>query len=310
VSDIRTFAEGNEKMLLHPRGLRYHAINASADKPHAFTQVVWGEDVDFLKPEQLSAILKNVKAGDGENDATLARIAKLASMVAHKRPSAKFLEVALDDGVAVGRSLWIDLLRERAGPIAEGCAYTISVSSQAAGLQAREAYSAEGNIEYVVHDADAPFGGENKYDVVILKASHITADMNSVLESARGALAENGYVTVLHDSDLSSQYGLFSLYCFLIETSLTFTKVPNVSQLQSVMSLRRDLKIFRESRPQGPLVLLTLVLREQKKQAHFHPTPRSTLCISAHLMAPSVGDCGPCPPIRQRPRKEHCDSCG
>jgi hypothetical protein len=192
VSDIRTFAEGNEEMLLHLRGLRYHAINASADKPHAFTQVVWGEDVDFLKPEQMSAILKNVKAGDGENDVTLARIAKIASMVAHKRPSAKFLEVALDDGVAVGRSLWIDLLRERAGPIAEGCAYTISVPSQDAGLQAREAYSAEGNIDYVVHDADAPFGGENKYDIVILKASHITADMNSVLESARGALAENG----------------------------------------------------------------------------------------------------------------------
>ena len=216
VSNIRTFAEGSSEMLFHLQGLRYHAINASADRPHAFTQVVWGEDVDFLTPGQMVRLLKGVSAKDDE-DVALARIAKIVSLVAHKRPSARLLEAALEDGPAAGQSVWIDCLRKRAGPIAEGCAYRISTPSQKAGLEARERYSAEGSIEYVVHDLEGPFGGKDavedgdKFDVAILKVSHATTVLKGIMDSARKVLTKKGYLILVQDSNMSSQNGLFVL---------------------------------------------------------------------------------------------------
>ena len=214
VSDIRTFAEGSTDMLFHLQGLRYHAINASAKRAHAFTQVVWDKDVDFLTPDQMAGVLNGVTANDGE-DVALTRIAKVVSLVAHKRPSARLLEAALDDGPAAGQSVWIDSLRKRAGPIAEGCAYCISTPSQKAGLDARVRYSAEGTIEHVVHDVEGPFGGRDavedrdKFDFVILKVSHVTTALNGVLKSARKVLTKKGYLMLVQDSSLSSQNGLF-----------------------------------------------------------------------------------------------------
>lgn len=214
VSDIRTFAEGSDDILFHLQGLRYHAINASAERPHLFTQVVWGEDVDFLTPGQMAGVLKGVSTEDDEGLA-LARIAKVVSLVAHKNPSARLLEAVLDNGPAAGRSVWIDCLRERAGPVAEGCTYRLSTPSQKAGLEARERYSAEGNIEYVVHDVEGPFGGKDvvedgdKFDVVILKVSHVTTALKGVLESARKVLTKKGYLIMVQDSTMSSQNGLF-----------------------------------------------------------------------------------------------------
>ncbi|KAI1381948.1 putative polyketide synthase [Hypoxylon crocopeplum] len=209
VSDIRTFAEGSKDMLFHLKGLGYHAINAAASKPHVFTQVVWGEDIDFLTPDQVAAVLKGVPAAD-DDELALARIAKAVSLVAHKRPSARILEVALDDGPAAGQSLWIDHLRGPAGPIAEGCAYRFSTASQKAGLEAREKYATEGNIEHAVHNGEQPFGVEgvvDKFDVVILKVSHVTTALDEVLEGARTALTQKGCLILVQNTDKSSLNG-------------------------------------------------------------------------------------------------------
>ena len=214
VSDIRTFAEGSNDLLFHLQGLRYHAISASIEKPHAFTQVVWAEDIDFMTPDQMASVLKSV-SGKDDKDKALARIAKLVSLIAHKRPSARLLEAALDDGPSASHSMWIDYLRERTGPIAEGCAYRLSTASQKAGLEARERYSAEGNIEHVVHDVQGPFGsedavkGSDKFDVLILKVSHVATVLESVLKSARNVLSSKGYLILVQDPNTSSEHSTF-----------------------------------------------------------------------------------------------------
>lgn len=217
VSDIRTVVEGSNDPLLHLQGLRYHAISASMDKPHAFTQVVWAKDVDFLTPDQMANVLKGV-SGKDDKDKTLARIAKLVSLIAHKRPSSRLLEAALDDEPSASRSIWIDDLRKRSGPIAEGCAYRLSTASQEAGLKAREKYSTESNIEYVVHDVQDPFasqdvveGGSDKFDVLMLRISHVTTALKSVLESARKVLRSKGYLILLQGFNMVSEHSLFVL---------------------------------------------------------------------------------------------------
>tara|TARA_R110002003_G_scaffold232_10_gene16791 strand:- start:11320 stop:17916 length:6597 start_codon:yes stop_codon:yes gene_type:complete len=205
VSDIRTFSEGDHQMLFHLQGLRYHAINASVDRPHAFTQVVWGEDVEFLSPEQMAGVLQGVASGAGEDARAIARVAKVAGIIAHKRPTARILEVALNDNASASQSIWIDQLRAKAGPIAAGCAYRLSLPSQNAGLEAREKYSTESNIEHAVHETDALFAGEDRFDLIILRVAEVTSALRGVLESARGVLTEHGYVAVLHDAEWSSQ---------------------------------------------------------------------------------------------------------
>ena len=215
VSDIRTFADGSNDLLLHLRGLRYHAISAGIERPHAFTQVVWAEDVDFMTPDQMASVLRGT-SGKDDKHTTLARIAKLLSLIAHKRPCARLLEAALDDGPSASYSMWIDHLRERAGPIAEGCAYRLSTPSPKAGLEARERYSAEGNMEHAVHDVQGLFGsedaveGSDKFDVLILKISHVTTDSKSVLESARNVLSSKGYLILVQDPDMFSGHSLFT----------------------------------------------------------------------------------------------------
>ena len=216
MSDIRTYAEGSGELLLHLQGLRYHAISAANEKPHAFTQVVWAEDVDFLTSEQLASLLKEVPATSDE-DLVLARIAKLASLVAHKRPSARVFEGVFDEGPSASQSLWIDHLRKRAGPIAEGCGYRLSTVTQKAGLEARERYSTESNIEHAVHDLEVPFGGkdavedededEDKFDLVILRVSHVTPATKILLMSARRVLADKGYLIVVQDFSLAIEAG-------------------------------------------------------------------------------------------------------
>lgn len=217
VSDIRTVVEGSNDPLLHLQGLRYHAISASMDKPHAFTQVVWAKDVDFLTPDQMANVLKGV-SGKDDKDKTLARIATLVSLIAHKRPSSRLLEAALDDEPSASRSIWIDDLRKRSSPIAEGCAYRLSTASQEAGLKAREKYSTESNIEYVVHDVQDPFGsqdvvegGSDKFDALMLRISHVTTALKRVLESARKVLRSKGYLILLQDFNMVSEHGLFVL---------------------------------------------------------------------------------------------------
>ena len=214
VSDIRTFAEGSDGLLFHLQGLRYHAISASIERPHAFTQVVWAEDVDFMTPDQMASVLKSVSCKD-DKDTTLARIAKCVSLIAHKRPSARLLEAALENGPSASHSMWIDDLRERAGPIAEGCTYRLSTASQKAGLKARERYSAEVNIEHVVHDVQGPFGSEDavkdseNFDVLILKVSHVTTFLKGILEIARSVLCSKGYLILVQDLNMSSEHSLF-----------------------------------------------------------------------------------------------------
>ena len=174
VSNIRLFSENSHEMLLYMQGLRCHAINASVNKPHVFTQVVWSEDVDFLNSTQMAGLLNNITCQD-DVGVDLARAAKLVGLVAHKRPSARLFEVALDEGLFASHSLWIDQLRSRTGQIAEGCSYRLSTSGGKAGLDARDKYAAEGNITYTVHDTLVPvfetedLEDENKFDVIILK---------------------------------------------------------------------------------------------------------------------------------------------
>lgn len=214
VSDIRTSAEGSADILFHLQGLRYHAIDASVDRPHAFTQVVWGEDVDFLTPSQMAGVLKGILVKDDE-DVALARIAKVVSLVAHKKPSARLLEAALDDGPAANQSVWIDSVRKLASPIAHGCAYCLSTPSQKTGLEAREKYSAEGSIEYVVHDVEGLWDSEDavedkdKFDIVIFKVLHITPSLKYILESAKNVLTEKGYLILVQDCTVSIHNGLF-----------------------------------------------------------------------------------------------------
>jgi hypothetical protein len=114
--------------------------------------------------------------------------------------------MALDEGPDAGCSLWVDGARERAGAIAEGCAYFLSMPSQKAGLEAQERYVAEGNIEYLVHDDEqGPFGPETddaeKFDVVIIKVSDVKETLSIILEGVRSILSQKGYVIVLSQHD-------------------------------------------------------------------------------------------------------------
>ena len=264
VSDIRTFVEGSNDLLLHLQGLRYHAISASMDQPHAFTQIVWAEDVDFMTPDQMANVLKRV-SGEDDKDKGLARIARLISLIAHKRPSSRLLEAALGDGPSASRSMWIDDLRKRSGLIAEGCTYRLSTTSQEAGLKAREEYSAEGNIEYVVHDVQGPFGsqdvvegGSDKFDVLILRISHVTTALRSVLESARKVLCSKGYLILLQDFDMSSEHSLYP--SFGQHTVLIRAQIQTARCFRLAISVHRVSLQYLALRTQEPLELPTLAL--------------------------------------------------
>ena len=185
MSDIRLFAETSHEMLLHLQGLRYHAINASSDKPHEVTQVIWSEDIDFLTTSQLLEVLRG--ASSENNEVALVGIAKLIALMAHKRPSMRLLEIVCNDDQLPCQSLWIEHLRGKAGQIAGGCSYHLSTPGEKSGLNARERYAGEGNINYLVHDDDTPFGRENgaghigKFDMIILKVSGPSLKMQDSL---------------------------------------------------------------------------------------------------------------------------------
>jgi len=98
-----------------------------------------------------------------------------------------------------------DQLHAKAGPIASGCTYRLSLPSQKSGLDVCEKYASQANIELVVHDANEILAGEDKFDLVILKVSEVTSRLQEVLKSARGALTDDGYVAVLHNAEWSSQ---------------------------------------------------------------------------------------------------------
>ncbi|KAH9983886.1 KR domain-containing protein [Xylariaceae sp. FL0662B] len=218
-SDIRTYAEGSNEMLFHLQGLRYHAISASAEKPHVFTQVQWAEDAGFLTPEQLSASVVMACTSDKTTtNAPLAGIAQTISLMAHKKPTSKILEVVAtredEEGTGSRRntSLWLDNLRQLAGPIAKGCAYTLSVPSHKASLEMRERYASEANVEHVVHEVDKLFAtvedkDGDKFDVVLIRASSMTTVLSAALEEARKVVAEGGYLLVVEEAESSEIRG-------------------------------------------------------------------------------------------------------
>ena len=284
VSDIRTFSEGSNDMLFHLQGLGYHAINATADKPHVFTQVVWGEDVDFLTPGQVASVLKGVPAADGD-ELTLARIAKAVSIVAHKRPSARILEVGLDDGPDAGQSLWIDRLRSRAGQIAEGCAYRFSTPSQNAGFSAREKYSAEGNIEYAVHDADGPFSTADtadRFDVIIVKTTHPTTSLKNILDGAQSLVTDKGYLILVDDGTKTSQNGTYPDFSPAMP-STNFYQGTNGEVVASSDLALQGLETVPDVATRGQLKLLYLGIRGEEKEA---PSVKDAKVHLVHFSTP------------------------
>ncbi|KAJ0413691.1 polyketide synthase [Aspergillus carlsbadensis] len=244
VSGIRAITPG-DGLVFHLEGLRYHAINASADQPHAFTQVVWNPDIDFATSSQVGHILQNAVSREidsVEHVSTLTQIAKLLSLVAHKRPSGKLLEVTLHDGPAANESLYLDHIRVRAGKIARGCSYHFRTSSQQAGLVAHEKYAAdEGVIVQVVGAEHGPFDGfDEKYDFILLKACDGEPEISQTISRARDALNVNGYLVVVRvtgqrysDGDDSSSTGLDTVH------GLT-TPIGGILDLLYVGALREE----------------------------------------------------------------------
>jgi acyl transferase domain-containing protein len=219
VSDIRTIAQGSNEFVFHLEGLRYHAINASADRPHAFTQVVWNPDIDFLTSAQTAHILQEtVPAGNDNSEddgdvaaAALTQMAKLLSLIAHKRPSAKVLEVALRDGPTAGESLYLDHIRPRVGTIAQGCSYRFLAPSQQAGLVAHEKYAAEPGVAVQVVDAEhGPFDDiDEKYDFIVLKVYEGECEVEQTIRQTRDGLTVNGYLVVVRVVGLPFLNGMY-----------------------------------------------------------------------------------------------------
>jgi acyl transferase domain-containing protein len=177
--DVRAYEEEKGGMLLHLQGLRFHTMQSPVPQkaPHTYAKVVWREDVHFLTPRQMSELLMLESQPIG-------KIAKVAQLCAHKNPSARILEVELGggsgDGVnsaSLGRSIWIDQIRDTAGQLVKNCAFRLSLSSQMAGMEARRRYTTESNIEYALHDPSQPFeelnpeDEEEKCDLVLLRVS-------------------------------------------------------------------------------------------------------------------------------------------
>ncbi|GFF95380.1 hypothetical protein CNMCM8927_008449 [Aspergillus lentulus] len=228
VSDIRTISQGSNELVFHLEGLRYHAINASVDRPHVFTQVVWNPDIDFLTSAQTAHILQATAPpcngngeGDGNAAAAVTQMAKLLSLIAHKRPSAKVLEVAARDGPAAGESLFLDHIRSSTGPIAQGCSYRFLAPSQQAGLVAHEKYAAEPGVVVQVVDAEhGPFDDtDEKYDFIILKVDEGEREVEQTIQRARDVLTVNGYLVVVRvvglpflNGDSSSSTGLDTVH--------------------------------------------------------------------------------------------------
>ncbi|KAJ5809731.1 polyketide synthase [Penicillium pulvis] len=224
VSDIRSISQESNELVLHLEGLRYHAINASAERPHAFTQVVWNPDIDFITSAQTAHILQTAVSsgnGNGEVSAALTQMAKLLALIAHKRPSSKVIEVALRDGPMAGESLYLDHIRARAGPIALGCSYRFLAPSQQAGLVAHEKYAVEPGVAVQVVDAEhRPFDDiEEKYDFIVLKVYEGERELEETIRLTRDALTVNGYLVVVRaaglpfmNGDTSSSTGLDTVH--------------------------------------------------------------------------------------------------
>ncbi|KAH7308601.1 hypothetical protein B0I35DRAFT_515695 [Stachybotrys elegans] len=201
VSDMRTFAEESGDIIFHLQGLRYHAINATSDKPHAFTQVFWSQDIDFLTPEQLSVILGEASTAEKTEDIAAARIAKLASLIAHKRPSSKILDIALKEELDQDTSLWIDSVRARAGQIASGCKFRLSSPTANASLKMREKCSLDSsNIEFSVHDGLTWGESDEKSDLIIMRTLSHTNILSKAFGAVHNALAPGGYVFIVQES--------------------------------------------------------------------------------------------------------------
>lgn len=94
--------------------------------------------------------------------------------------------------------------------------------TQKAGLEAREKYSTESNIEHAVHDLEGLFDsqdavdGGDKFDLIILRVSRVTPVTKNVVVNAQKVLADKGYLIVVQDSSLTSESSIFVLFAFLI----------------------------------------------------------------------------------------------
>ncbi|KAK2024963.1 putative polyketide synthase [Colletotrichum zoysiae] len=210
VSDIRAHSETGD-MLFHLRGFGYHAINASVSRAHTFTQVVWDKDFEFLAPEQIKAVLR-AALEENDGDSSAIQLARILELVAHKRPSARFLEASLDSDTSACASMWLEKLRELAGPIARGCSYCLSTPTQDTSLKARELYAEDQAVDHVVQDKDTLFSDidledDKRFDVIILKVSRMVSGIEDTLKRATRSLARNGFLILMEMFNSTNQDG-------------------------------------------------------------------------------------------------------
>lgn len=209
-TNVKVYDPVNGNLLFRLSGLHYHSLDATVEShaAHTYTCLKWQPDVSFLSNDQLSTLLEASEPGSSTAQA-VAKIGQVINLVAHKNPRLRVLELDLIDKA---ESVWIDRVKPVASDIATELEYHLSVPSQNSAISARSKYGSS-NVEFGVHDIDAPFSGmedKDTYEIIILKASLYHPPSAPDIEKARDHLSDRGFLCVLYDTSASAG-NLFTL---------------------------------------------------------------------------------------------------
>jgi hypothetical protein len=169
-SNVSVYDNKSGNLVFRLRGLRYITLDSSTKADdHPYARVTWNPDISFLSADRLGGVLDNSAEG------VVARIGKLADLIAHKKPAMRILEANL-----VGSdSFWLDSIRSRVSEIAKTGDFNLFVPSAEASLDARTRYSGGGfgSVKVAVHDNSNIFADVEEgsfFDLLIITVCSTT----------------------------------------------------------------------------------------------------------------------------------------
>ena len=188
-SNCSVFDQVSGKIMLKMEGLRYHKLDTGRDTHdrHTYNRTIWRPDITFISQDQLYALAQDDSSWETQT---------LLDLVAHKKPSAKVLEVSCipDDTT----SLW---LSSGSNAIRSGYAQYSYVSSSAKALiGAKENYEMMKRTSFDLVDILKPGSSVHgtDYDLAIVKVLDLNEDVVAqVAESIRSSLSDDAFVVFL-----------------------------------------------------------------------------------------------------------------
>ncbi|KAF4334740.1 polyketide synthase [Fusarium beomiforme] len=201
MSNARVYDPETGHLLLQLSGLRYHRIEtgSSVYDTHTFSALSWEPDITLLSSAHF---VKVFEQGEKSDDVGFAAVSRIVTLAAFKKPNQRVLE--LNTVYGESESVWLTSIASHE-ILGKACRhYSYHLSDPNSLVEAGEKYGST-KTDLALLDEGQAAVADDKFDLVIVRLSHVAAELRQLLSYIGQVINEGAQVLFIRHQAFSSE---------------------------------------------------------------------------------------------------------